>query len=165
MPTFTVHAPRSGTRANPERFVFVRDGFHFWAFALAPVWLIVHRLWLALFGYIAVNAVVGGALYLLGVQELARFFSGLVIALLVGFEAATLQRWTLERRGWKTLGFAVGEDLESAEQRFFSAWSRNAAARRPESAPPPQQLAAPVWRGKPPPPDIIGLFPEPERKQ
>ena len=52
MPTYTVHAPppRKGEAATkPERFVFVRDGFYFWAFVLAPFWLLVHRLWLALF--------------------------------------------------------------------------------------------------------------------
>ena len=50
MPTYTVHAPppRKGETASaPERFVFVRDGFHFWAFVLAPLWLLLHRLWLA----------------------------------------------------------------------------------------------------------------------
>ena len=35
-------------RRDPERFVFVRDGFHFWAFLLAPLWLLWHRLWLVL---------------------------------------------------------------------------------------------------------------------
>ena len=25
------------------RFVFVRDGFHFWAFLLAPLWMLRHR--------------------------------------------------------------------------------------------------------------------------
>ena len=51
MPTFTVHQPppRPGEAAiAPERFVFVRDGFHFWAFVLAPFWLLRYRLWLAL---------------------------------------------------------------------------------------------------------------------
>ncbi len=53
MPTFTVHEPpprKSESVASPERFVFVRDGFYFWAFVLAPLWLLVHRLWLALVG-------------------------------------------------------------------------------------------------------------------
>ena len=33
-----------------QRFVFVRDGFHFWALLLGPLWLLWHRLWLALLG-------------------------------------------------------------------------------------------------------------------
>src|SRR5260370_6175057 len=48
MPVYTVHAPvtnDSGDRTT-DRFAFVRDGFHFWAALLGPVWLAWHRLWL-----------------------------------------------------------------------------------------------------------------------
>ena len=160
MPTFTVHAPppKSGAGADPERFVFVRDGFHVWAFLLAPLWLLLHRLWLALAGYVAVNVVIGVAVMLLGMSRIADFFIGLLLSLLVGFEAATLWRWTLTRRGWKQLGFAVGDNVEDAERRFFGSW----ATKRPERAAVPPAKAAPViWRGQPSPSDVIGLFPEP----
>ena len=53
-PIYTVHEPplkADETRADPERFVFVRDGFSFWAFLLAPLWMLRHRLWLVLLGY------------------------------------------------------------------------------------------------------------------
>ena len=56
MPVYTVHAPQttnSDIRAT-DRFAFVRDGFHFWAFAFGPLWLVWHRLWLALIGWIIV---------------------------------------------------------------------------------------------------------------
>ena len=69
MPTFTVHAPprRQGEApATPERFVFVRDGFHGWAFLLAPIWLIARRLWLALLIYVVVTAAVAAGLAALG---------------------------------------------------------------------------------------------------
>jgi hypothetical protein len=46
----------------------------------------------------------------------------LLLALLVGFEAATLRRFTLARRRWKNVGIVVADDLESAERRFFDAW-------------------------------------------
>src|ERR1700761_6700090 len=42
MPVYTVHAPVAGgteARSATDRFVFVRDGFYFWAFLLGPVWL------------------------------------------------------------------------------------------------------------------------------
>jgi hypothetical protein len=47
----------------------------------------------------------------------------------------------------------VGDDLESAERRFFDAW---AAGRVSRPAPPPAAGPAP-----PPSGPIIGLFPEP----
>jgi Protein of unknown function (DUF2628) len=162
MPTFTVHAPPrpSGRSADPERFVFVRDGFYFWAFVLAPLWLLLQRLWLALLGYAVVNVAIGAGLYLIGAPPPVKFFTGLLVALLVGFEAATLWRWTLARRGWTQIGFAVGDDAEAAEQRFFAGWIARKPAVPPPAAP-PVQLATPVWRGPPSSFDIIGLFPEP----
>ena len=163
MPTFTVHEPpprKTESVASPERFVFVRDGFHFWAFVLAPLWLLVHRLWLALIGYLVLNFAFGVVLFLVGAPSSVKFFTSLLIALLFGFEAATLRRWTLSRRRWKMLGFVVGEDAEMAERRFYAEWAKRADAKPAASTPQPK-YAAPIWRGAPAPSDVIGLFPEP----
>jgi predicted lipid-binding transport protein (Tim44 family) len=164
MPTYTVHAPppRAGeTTSDPQRFVFVRDGFHFWAFLLAPLWLLAHRLWLALIGYVAASALLGGLFYLLGAPDGLRFLGSLLVALLIGFEAASLRRWTLARRGWRALGFVVGDDAENAERRFFAEWTgRPATPLAPPAAAEPN-YAAPVRRGAPTGSDVIGLFPEP----
>jgi hypothetical protein len=160
MPTYTVHAPppKAGeTASDPQRFVFVRDGFHFWAFLLAPLWLLAHRLWLVLLGYVMANALIGGVFYLLGASASLKFLGSLLMALLVGFEAATLKRWTLARRRWQMLGFVVGDDEENAERRFFGEWANRAA---PPPAPEPQ-YSTPVRRGPPSGSDVIGLFPEP----
>ncbi len=162
MSTYTVHAPpprRGESAAPPERFKFVRDGFYFWAFLLAPFWLLVHRLWLALFGYLVLSGAIGVGLYMLHISQSVGWLVGLLIALLVGFEASTLWRWKLSRRGWTLVGFTVGEDLEIAERRFFAAW----ATRRPGTAlvpAAPRSYSAPAARGAAPPSDIIGLFPE-----
>jgi Protein of unknown function (DUF2628) len=162
MSTYTVHAPppRKGDSATaPERFKFVRDGFYFWAFLFGPLWLLAHRLWLALVGYIVLTGIVGVTLHVLGVSKSVGWLVGLLIAVLVGFEASTLRRWKMSRRGWTMLGFTVGDDLETAERRFFAAW----AARKPGTAlvtAVPQSYAAPL-RGPAAPSDIIGLFPEP----
>ena len=169
MPTFTVHAPppKKGEAATePERFVFVRDGFHVWAFVLAPLWLLAHRLWLALLGYLVVSVVLALLLVLLRVSAQVQLPASLLVALLVGFEAATIWRWTLGRRGWKTLGFVVGEDREIAEQRFYAAWANRAAAPlAPPADWPEPQYGTPVRRGSPSPTDVIGLFPEPGLKR
>ena len=165
MPTFTVHQPppRPGEAAiAPERFVFVRDGFHFWAFVLAPFWLLRYRLWLAFAGYLAVTILLGVALKLTGANAVVQFLAGTLVALLIGFEAATLRRWKLTRRGWRMLGFVVGEDVEMAEHRFFAEWSKQAdrpTGEAPPTAPAPQ-VPAPLRRAAPS--DVIGLFPEPD---
>jgi hypothetical protein len=162
MPTYTVHEPplRDGeTVSDPERFVFVRDGFHFWAFVLAPLWILLHRLWLVLVLYVALSFALAAVFFVTGAPGSARFVIALLLALLIGFEAATLRRWTLARRGWKTAGIVVADDEELGERRFFAEW----LAREPDK---PQASAEPVFarpirRGAPSASDVIGLFPEP----
>jgi Protein of unknown function (DUF2628) len=160
MPTFTVHEPpprKTESVTAPERFVFVRDGFHFWAFVLAPVWLLVRKLWLAFFLYVVLNVAIAVGLKFAGAPSMVQTTAALVIALLIGFEGATIRRWTLTRRRWKMLGFVVGEDREIAERRFYAAWTERA----PDAPTQGPSYAAPVRRGAPAPSDVIGLFPEP----
>src|SRR5438128_2754611 len=171
MPVYTVHAPVDAgveVQRAADRFVFVRDGFHFWAFLLGPLWLAWHRLWLALVGYIGIMAAVEVALSQLRTGAAIRFIAMFLIALLMGFEAASLRRWTLSRRKWRQLDIVVADDTETAERRFFDRWA--SVQRRLSSAPTVDRGAPPPTRGVPDPPfpkrasqhgDIIGLFPQP----
>jgi hypothetical protein len=156
MAIYTVHEPRrrdDDALAHTERFVFVRDGFSWPAFLFGPLWMLRHRLWLALLVYLVVVFGLGAALRVAGAAD-AVIAVGLLVALLVGFEASSLRRYGLGRRKWTSLGVVVGDDLESAERRFFSAWTGE-PARRPAPAPP----SGPVATGSSA--SIIGLFPEP----
>lgn len=161
MAVYTVHQPplRKGeTSPDPDRFVLVRDGFYFWAFLLGPVWMIWRRLWLALVLYVVVLIALEVALRYLGVASLARALVTFAVAILVGLEGGSLQRWTLGRRGWKNVGVVVGDDLESAERRFFANWVDNFPAAAPSGSIKPQTMRphVPKDNGQ----DIIGLFPQ-----
>jgi hypothetical protein len=165
MSIYTVHQPplESGAAAaEPYRFVFVRDGFSWWAFLLTPLWMLRHRLWLALALYVLVAAALDAGLRALGASAVSLVVAGLSISLLAGLEAGTLRRFKLARRHWRNIGVVTGDDLEDAERRFFDAWIRQAPARRPtapngaasgSAAPPAPPPAAPSG--------VIGLFPEP----
>jgi len=165
MSVYTVHEPpmRAGKAASEvERFAFVRDGFSWWAFLFAPLWMLRHRMWLVLVGYVAVAAAIEIPVRLSGAPAITASLIGILLGLLVGFEAGTLRRFTLDRRGWKNLGVVSGADLEDAERRFFDAWLRRAnlpagVLRQPT---PPPAPAAPIQR-PPHGPAVIGLFPEP----
>jgi hypothetical protein len=165
MPTFTIHAPppKVGTATgDPERFIFVRDGFYFWAFVLAPLWLLLHRLWLAFAIYVIGYGLLGTGIALLRASANVQLLVGLLVALLVGFEASSIWRWTLTRRGWSTLGIVVGEDAEMAERRFFVQWAQRAPETPAgQTASPEPKYSTPISRGPPSPSDVIGLFPEP----
>jgi hypothetical protein len=169
MPVYTVHAPIAAIRAT-DRFTFVRDGFHFWAFVFGFVWLAWHRLWLALIGWIAVIAAVDVGLAALGAGDITIFWTNVMLSLLMGFEAASLQRWTLSRRNWRQLDIVVADDAESAERRFFDRWTARQRGLANDQwavdrgAPPPTRHVPGQPFSKPPPMPqgaIIGLFPEP----
>jgi hypothetical protein len=153
--------PRRG--ADPvrhaERIVFVRDRFCWSAFLFTPLWLLWRRLWLALIAYLVIIVALAVGLAWLGVGPGARFTAFALISLLIGFEAATLRRWTLLRRGWRELSTVIGDDREAAERRFFDAYAwvevdRAIASSTPSSTPP-----APP--GSPGSPEVLGLFPQP----
>jgi hypothetical protein len=165
MSVYTVHEPpsRAGTAASDvERFAFVRDGFSWWAFLFAPLWMLRHRMWLVLIGYVVIAAAIEVPVKLSGAPGFAASIIGLLLGLLVGLEAGTLRRFTLSRRGWKNLGVVSGDDREDAERRFFDAWLQrtSSASGGPPAPTPGSTSVAPRWRG-PLGPDVIGLFPEP----
>jgi Protein of unknown function (DUF2628) len=171
MAVYTVHEPPLRKRQNetdPMRFTFVRDGFHFWAFVLGPLWMLRHRLWLVFTGYILVTVALQVALRAVGASTTVMVVVGLLMAWLVGLEAATLRRFTLGRRRWRNVGIVVGDDVDAVERRFFDAWFDESwddgAARRPapSSEVPilrsPQGIAQGSFQSSS---DVIGLFPEP----
>ncbi len=171
MPIYTVHAPVTNAAgvAATDRFAFVRDGFHFWAALLGPVWLVWHRLWLALIGWIAVTVAIDVGIARLGASGTAIFLANLLIALLMGFEASSIRRWTLSRRNWRQLDIVVARNKETAERRFFDRWAAkqrviNDQAAVDRGAPPPTRDIPGQPFSRPPPlprNEIIGLFPEP----
>lgn len=171
MPVYTVHAPTADgadLRAT-DRFAFVRDGFHVWAALLGVVWLAWHRLWLALIGWIVLMAVVDVAMVRLRIGGGTILLADILLALLLGFEAASLKRWTLSRRHWRQLDIVVADDEEAAERRFFDRWTAkqrllNDQAAVDRGAPTPTRDIPGQPFSKPPPlpqSEIIGLFPEP----
>jgi hypothetical protein len=179
MAVYTVHEPplkRDQTAPDPERFVFVRDGFAFWAFLLAPLWMLRHRLWLVFICYMVVTIALQIGLRVTGASPAVMVLVSLLIAWLVGLEAATLRRFTLARRGWKNVGIVVGDDREAVERRFFDAWADGARADSSQDDGEPRSFLAsapalPILRRPqgslqassqaPGSSDVIGLFPEP----
>ena len=169
MPIYTVHEPPAkwkDKRRGPENFRFVRDGFHFWAFVLPPLWMLRHRLWLVLIGYLAVAIGMGFGLRALGAPNAAMFGAQVLLAFLVGLEAGSLRRWTLRRRKWEPAGLVSADNLEAAERRFFDVWSSGAASISPPASPLPAAAVSPYPSPVASRPagtnsDILGLFPKP----
>jgi len=159
MAVYTVHEPppRGAAAPDPERFVFVRDRFSFWALLLGPIWMLWHRMWVVLLGYGLVVAALGWVLRAMHAPATVALSVSTLLALLIGLEAATLRRFTLARRRFANVGVVVGDDLELAERRFFDVWTR----RRPGEGTPRGETPAGTVRMPQPRADVLGLFPEP----
>jgi hypothetical protein len=160
MAVYTVHEPPPSDGASaPDRFVFVRDGFSFAALLFGPLWMLRHRMWLVLVLYAVLVAALAVVLHLRGSTGVGMIVWG-VLALLLGFEAGTLRRFTLGRRGLRNIGIVVGDDLELAERRFFDSWTRSSWTEKSTA----EESGTPALTGTPSAPaasDVLGLFPEP----
>jgi hypothetical protein len=122
MRTYTVHEPPSPPADRidrAEKLVFIKEGFSWIAAFFGPLWMLAHKLWWALLAYVLLS----GSLQLFtkatGVDTALVMFA---VNLLVGFEADTLRRWALDRKGWRMLGTVSGRNTEEAERRFFDGW-------------------------------------------
>jgi hypothetical protein len=139
MSTYMVMAPPDvkDPAASPEaadRLVFIADRFSWFAFGFSVIYLLWHRLWLVLLGYL----VVATALELSAamINDAAPAVATLAISLLFAFEANGLRRWTLERKGWRMIAVACGADVEEAELRFFRGLDHGTT--EPQETPAPQ---------------------------
>lgn len=164
MSVYTVHEPPgrgAGSVPAAERIIFVRDGFSFWAFLFAPLWMLWHRMWLVLIAYAAVVAAIEASMVRVGASRTVIAVISLFISVLVGLEASTLCRVALRRRGWHNVGIVSGDDVEDAERRFFAVWlqrGQSQSAARPAAS--PSQHSVPLTARAARPSEIIGLFPE-----
>lgn len=159
----TVHEPAEPAAdpvARADAVRMVKEGIAWWALVFPALWLLYHRLWLALIGYLVLVTVVETALALAGYWQVATWCA-LAFNVLLAFEANNLRRWTLERKGYVMTGAVSGRDLTECELKYFSDW--------PADEPPMPRPAAAGTQSRTAPAkpsidqDVIGLFPEPGR--
>lgn len=133
---YTVHEPPESAAERLDRaesLVFVKEGFSVYAAALTPFWLLANRMWLVLAGYIAIVGGMKLGLWALDIRSQAVGLVTTALHLLVGLEADSLKRWTLDRSGWRMLGSVTGRSIDECERRFFDAWLPEQRIVRPES--------------------------------
>jgi Protein of unknown function (DUF2628) len=125
MPTYTVHEPPQPPADRIDRaasLVFVKDGFSWAAAVFAPLWLLVHRLWWPLLGYVVLSAVFEAIDWVAILNPGWMTLAIVALHLLTGFEADTLRRWKLDRDGWPVLGSVSGRSAAECERRFYDEW-------------------------------------------
>ena len=156
---YSVHAPED-ERDDPERFLFVKDGFSWPAFFVPILWLLWHRLWLALVWYVVFILVVAWAGRLL--NEDIAFITAVLGSILFALEANNIRRLALAGRGFTEVGSSFGKNADEAEVRFFAGDGTPVGAADRQA-----MIARAAYSPERPAPTsdepILGLFPEPER--
>jgi hypothetical protein len=98
--------------ARAETPLAVSDGFSWLGFLLPAVYLVAHRLWIfAILFVLALLAIVAGGMWLGGE---ASFWLYVLLALLVGFEGATLRRRKLGRLGYHYRSDRLARNADAA---------------------------------------------------
>lgn len=183
MRVYTVHEPPESAGARLDRITFVKEGFCWPALFVPFFWLLWHRMWWALLGWMIVGvglSVVGnlmpgspasGAL-MSGVEAIITVIS-ILFAFWFALEANAFRRWSLDQKGWAMLGVAAGRDREEAEQSFFrahltpnggpaSSQGRGVGARVAASRTPAHVPRVPNTPSSAANEPAFGLFPRPE---
>src|SRR5476651_964616 len=128
MPIYSVRIPADG--ADPanaaERANFLREGFSWPAFLFGPLWLLARRLWRPLAAWCVGALLIGLAISNGLMRGSAAPWFYLAAALFLGLEGRAFVGAAMERRGFKLVDIAGGEDLTAAETGFFSSWFADA---------------------------------------
>ncbi|HEX2556329.1 MAG TPA: DUF2628 domain-containing protein [Microvirga sp.] len=164
MKTFTLHLPADALPGDPEpleKAVLVRDGFSWGAFFFTVLWFFAHRLWLAGLGVLALLVAFNLGLSALGVRPGAAFLADLLLSVLIGLEANSLRRWTLQRRGRPAVDLVTASSRDEAETKAFARWLARESRPQASAASAPL-LRVPVAPYRTPDP-VIGFFPDPGR--
>lgn len=117
MAVYVIQA-RGMNGASLARARTVRDGFSWGAFVFAQLWLLAHRLWLALLVWVALEA---AFLFLVfpNVSGLTAALVDLLAHLYIGFEGNRL-RVAKSARLRPVVAVVTGRNRDEAEARFFT---------------------------------------------
>ena len=157
MSVYTVQAPTGMLgEPEPERAVFLREGFSWPAFVFGLLWLLWHRLWaIAALWLVAYGVLTWLAVWHFGLGTTLEI--ALALRILLGLEGNGLLRRKLAGRHYRLIDVVTAEAPEVAEHLFF-------IRRAPSPNDQPPTLKSP------PPPDlrphtdteVLGVFPLPE---
>ena len=125
MATFTVHEPSQPQADRVDRadeLRFVKDGFSWVTAICPPLGFAMKGLWTAALAYIVFVSVAVAGLMALNVGSDALTLILMALNIYLGFEASTLERWSLDNDGWRMISTVIGRNIGDCERRFFESW-------------------------------------------
>jgi hypothetical protein len=123
--TYTVHEapnPAADRVDRADELRFIKDGFSWLTAFFPPLGLAAKGLWPALLAYLVAVTLLGLLLNAVGTDPQWIALMMMALSLYLGFEVSTLERFMLDRAGWRTLGSVTGRNIADCERRFFETW-------------------------------------------
>ena len=155
MATYTVHEPPNPEADRLDRadeLQFVKDGFSWTTAFFPPLGFALQRLWLAALGYLVLASLAFWLLAKAGLTNSQISIAVMALNLYLGFEVSSLKRWSLDRKGWQTIGTVTGRNLVDCERRFLESWlpaQPVITSRKAESPAVPSRWPAIAWGSAP----------------
>jgi hypothetical protein len=118
MNVYTVHL-RQYDHGREDDIILIMEGFCWSAFILSVIWTLWYRMWWVGLGLVGVVLIVYGIICVLGMDALAACFVSIGTAILFGFLANDLRRWSLARTGFLENGVILGDNQDKALARFL----------------------------------------------
>lgn len=108
--------------------MLIKEGFSWLGFIFSGFWALAHGMWVAAAGMFVGSGVLMGILVLTEPAPITELALSLGYAVLIGFIANDLRRWTLERQDYDLVGVVSGDGIDEAERRFLDNEPEKAAA-------------------------------------
>ena len=118
MNVYTVHLRQYGQGRDSD-IILIIEGFCWSAFILNVIWTLWYRMWWVGLVLLCVVLIVYGIICVLGMDALAACFVSIGTAMLYGFLANDLRRWSLGRNGFLENGVILGDSQDKALARFL----------------------------------------------
>jgi hypothetical protein len=117
MAVYTGLVPPNG---EPDKVIFLAEGFSWGAFFFTILWALWHRLWVIAGLLFLVFAGLSVALSLKLLDPAVVLVIQLGLGVILGFEAQQLRLLSLERAGYRQAAFITAGNREAAELAYFS---------------------------------------------
>lgn len=119
MRVYTVHVPPFSHRESDP--VLIKEGYSWPAFLFGPLWMLIHRLWLAFVALVVITLIIGVAADAFGIGPIPQGIVSLAIAVLVGAHGNDMRRYGLARRGYRDGGVVAARNIDEGLARFIDA--------------------------------------------
>lgn len=118
MRVYSVHLRRHGLEGDRDLKI-IEDTFSWWALILGPLWVIWHRAWICAVGLIGLQTLISVASHWVDLNKVSQGAMSVGLAIIVGYIAQDMRRWTLSRQGFVETAIVAAPDEDTALLRYL----------------------------------------------